>query len=73
MLAETQQQQQRVDGAALEGFARSVLEKAGCEAASAEAVARSLTEGSLRGVDSHGTPMLPPLVDLRLKLSDRQT
>jgi hypothetical protein len=48
------EEEHRVDGVQLELFARAVLEKAGCEVPSAEAVAWSLTEGSLRGVDSHG-------------------
>lgn len=53
------EEEQRVDGVQLELFARAVLEKAGCEVPSAEAVAWSLTEGSLRGVDSHGAlPLL---------------
>jgi len=51
------------DGVQLELFARAVLEKAGCEVPSAEAVAWSLTEGSLRGVDSHGA--YPPPLTVR--------
>ncbi|ELR16661.1 malate/Llactate dehydrogenase [Acanthamoeba castellanii str. Neff] len=57
------EEEQRVDGVQLELFARAVLEKAGCEVPSAEAVAWSLTEGSLRGVDSHGIRLLPHYVE----------
>ncbi|MFW5678727.1 MAG: Ldh family oxidoreductase [Pseudomonadota bacterium] len=45
---------ERVPAAALEGFVRSVLERAGVPAADAEVVAASMVEADLLGYETHG-------------------
>ncbi len=45
----------RVQVGPLRSFVHSVLQAAGADDASAEAVTESLVVASIRGVDSHGT------------------
>ncbi len=56
----------RVDYDALLAFSRAVLDKAGLDEFSREAVAGGLCETSLRGVDSHGIRLLPHYVQSAL-------
>lgn len=50
---------ERIDQRELAGYARTVLERAGLPAADAEAVGGYLAEADARGVNSHGTDLLP--------------
>lgn len=52
----------RVSGADLQRFVRQVLEHAGADQASAQAVTRALIHASSLGVDSHGVRLLPHYV-----------
>lgn len=52
----------RIDHELLQGFTRTVLERAGLDPYSRDAVTTGLCETSLRGVDSHGIRLLPHYV-----------
>jgi LDH2 family malate/lactate/ureidoglycolate dehydrogenase len=53
---------ERFSAEALTGFATSLLQKAGLDAAPAQAVARILVEGDLLGHDTHGLALLAPYI-----------
>ena len=57
----------RIDYQALTAFTRQVLDAAGLDDFSNDAVTTGLCETSLRGVDSHGIRLLPHYVDSALK------